>query len=164
MTTPSYTADETSGIPEPSRVPQPSPIPGLPTVWRIDLPHSPAAVPLARAMIRAVLVELGQEARPERETAELLTAEVVANAVEHTPGGRIELCVELLPRGFQVEVHDQGQDVPIGLNLLIPALPDPPRTDDLAEHGRGLILIRALSADSGCRLTGTGKAVWFTLR
>lgn len=137
--------------------------PDRPTVWRIDLPHSPAAVPLARAMIRTVLVELGQDTGPDTDTAELLTAEVVANAVEHTPAGGIELYVELLPQGFQVEVRDEGIDVPVGLNLLIPTQPDPPRGDDLAEHGRGLILIRALSADSGCRLTGTGKAVWFTL-
>lgn len=138
--------------------------PDRPTVWRIDLPHSPAAVPLARAMVRTVLVELGQDAGPDTDTAELLTAEVVANAVEHTPHGPIELFVELLPHGFQVEVHDQGLDFPVGLNLLIPAQPDPPETGEMDEHGRGLILIRALSADSGCRLTGTGKAVWFTLR
>lgn len=138
--------------------------PDQPTVWRIDLPHSSSAVPLARAMIRTVLIELGQNSGPDTDTAELLTAEVVANAVEHTPTGPIELFVELLPHGFQVEVHDQGLDFPVGLNLLIPAQPDPPQSDDLAEHGRGLILIRALSADSGCRLTGTGKAVWFTLR
>lgn len=138
-------------------------LPDRSDVWRLALPHSPAAVPLARAMIRAVLVELGQEGTPDCDTAELLTAEVVTNAVEHTSGGPIELSVELLPRGFQVEVHDPGHDLPAGLDPLLPPRPDPPQPDELAEHGRGLILIRALSASSGCRLTGTGKAVWFRL-
>ncbi|MEV6007251.1 ATP-binding protein [Streptomyces sp. NPDC051976] len=138
-------------------------LPDRQDVWRLALPHSPAAVPLARAMIREVLAELGQGGTPDCDTAELLTAEVVTNAVEHTPGGPIELSVELLPRGFQVEVHDPGHDLPAGLDPLLPPQPEPPQPDALSEHGRGLILIRALSASSGCRLTGTGKAVWFIL-
>ncbi|WNI18459.1 ATP-binding protein [Actinacidiphila sp. ITFR-21] len=134
--------------------------------WRIPLPHSPAAVPLARETIRDILVGLGQADGPETDTAELLTAEVVTNAVEHTPGGPIELSVELLPQGFQVEVHDPGQEVPDGFTRLIPvqsAVPGDVPLAELAEGGRGLLLVRALSVSSGCRLTGTGKAVWFTL-
>ncbi|WP_433893275.1 ATP-binding protein [Streptomyces sp. CA-111067] len=150
-------------------------LPDRSALWRIGLPHSPSAVPLARAMVRDVLAELGQASGPDTDTAELLTAEVVTNAVEHTDSGPIELSVELLPQGFQVEVHDPGHEVPYALTSVDPSNPlmpsqqaqmdqEVPRIEDLAENGRGLLLIRALSSDSGCRLTGTGKAVWFTLR
>jgi anti-sigma regulatory factor (Ser/Thr protein kinase) len=141
------------------------------SLWRIPLPHSPAAVPLARAMIRDILAELGQCGGPDTDTAELLTAEVVTNAVEHTPGGPIELSVELMPQGFQVEVHDPGHEVPDGFEHLTPVRSAAPAevpveevpVEELPEGGRGLLLIRALSVSAGCRLTGTGKAVWFTL-
>ncbi|MFJ3929472.1 ATP-binding protein [Streptomyces sp. NPDC090029] len=124
-----------------------------PATRRLALPHAPVAVPLARAAVRSALAAAGIPA--DRDTAELLTAELVANAVEHTPGGTpIELVVETLPRGCRVEVRDAG-----------PPLPDPaPRAGALwREDGRGLVLLRALSATHGHRCTEGGKAVWFTL-
>ncbi|MEU2157206.1 ATP-binding protein [Streptomyces sp. NPDC019396] len=129
-----------------------------PVCRRLALPHSTAAVPLARALIRSLLA--GSGAQADRDTAELLTAELVANAVEHTTGDApIELVVELLPTGCQVEVHDPDPVPPGGLSL-----PAPDREPDpWQEHGRGLLLIRALSAACGHRPTTQGKAVWFTL-
>ncbi|MFG2311932.1 ATP-binding protein [Streptomyces sp. NPDC048566] len=128
-----------------------------PASWRIALPHSVAAVPVARALVRAALAELEQAA--DSDTAELLTAELVANAVEHTAGdGPIELVVELLPTGCRVEVHDPDPAPPGDLTLPHPAEPDP-----WQEHGRGLLLVRALSSSCGHRPTGSGKAVWFRL-
>ncbi|MBL3669846.1 ATP-binding protein [Streptomyces sp. M2CJ-2] len=125
--------------------------------WRVALPHTTAAVPVARALVRTALAERRHAA--DSDTAELLTAELVANAVEHTSGNTpIELVVELLPTGCRVEVHD-GDPAPPG-DLTRPAL-DPP--DPWQEHGRGLLLIRALSASCGHRLTESGKAVWFRL-
>ncbi|MGW1226476.1 ATP-binding protein [Streptomyces sp. NPDC002530] len=128
------------------------------TTWRITLPHSTAAVPIARALIRTVLADL--DAPADADTAELLTAELVANAVEHTPGDDpVELVVELLESVCQVEVHD-GDPAPPG-DLSRPGpdwMPDP-----WQEHGRGLLLIRTLSAACGHRTTERGKAVWFTL-
>ncbi|MCZ9340336.1 ATP-binding protein, partial [Streptomyces sp. TRM76130] len=71
--------------------------------WRVALPHTAAAVPVARALVRTALAELAHAA--DCDTAELLTAELVANAVEHTAGETpIELVVELLPTGCRVEV------------------------------------------------------------
>lgn len=124
--------------------------------WRITLPHSAAAVPMARALIRTALA--GLSPTTDRDTAELLTAELVANAVKHTrPDVPIELVVELLRAGCRIEVHD-GDPGPPG-DLPAPGrLPDP-----WQEHGRGLLLIRTLSADCGHRPTDQGKAVWFTL-
>ncbi|MDQ0993600.1 ATP-binding protein [Streptomyces sp. V3I7] len=125
--------------------------------WRIALPHSTAAVPVARALVRAALAELEQAA--DSATAELLTAELVANAVEHTAGdGPIELVVEVRPTGCQVEVHDPDPAPPAHLTRPTLEAPDP-----WQEHGRGLLLIRALSSSCGHRPTEAGKAVWFRL-
>ncbi|MFJ2937211.1 ATP-binding protein [Streptomyces sp. NPDC087219] len=131
--------------------------------WRVRLPHTTAAVPIARALIRNVLTDVDPETagRPDSDTAELLTAELVANAVEHTAGlGPIELVVELLatPGGCQIEVHDAEPARPDEL-----VCPAPGEVDPWQEHGRGLLLIRALSSDCGHRPTARGKAVWFTL-
>uniref|UniRef100_A0AAU2JXN1 ATP-binding protein n=1 Tax=Streptomyces sp. NBC_00049 TaxID=2903617 RepID=A0AAU2JXN1_9ACTN len=128
------------------------------SAWRITLPHTAAAVPLARALVRTALAEGGAPA--ERDTAELLTAELVANAVRHTGAGApIELVVELLANGCQVEVHDGDPRPPGGLA----ARPDDTHPDPGQEHGRGLLLIRTLSSTCGHRRTAHGKAVWFTL-
>ncbi|MFH9552640.1 ATP-binding protein [Streptomyces sp. NPDC051445] len=125
--------------------------------WRIALPHSAAAVPVARALVRTALAELKHGA--DSDTAELLTAELVANAVEHTAGDApIELVVELQPTGCRIEVHDPDPMAPGDLTR--PALEEP---DPWQEHGRGLLLIRALSSSCGHRPTEQGKAVWFRL-
>jgi anti-sigma regulatory factor (Ser/Thr protein kinase) len=128
------------------------------TSWRVALPHTTAAVPVARALVRTALAE--REHSADCDTAELLTAELVANAVEHTSGSTpIELVVRLLPTGCQVEVHDADPEPPGDLTRPCPlGMPDP-----WQEHGRGLLLIRALSSSCGHRPTESGKAVWFRL-
>lgn len=135
-----------------------------PAPWRVALPHTTAAVPIARALVRSALtgVEGGAAGAADRDTAELLTAELVANAVEHTAGeDPIELVVELLPEpgGCQIEVHDARPAAPGELVGPGPGTP----VDPWQEHGRGLFLIRALSSACGHRPTAYGKAVWFTL-
>ncbi|AGI87215.1 MULTISPECIES: ATP-binding protein [Streptomyces] len=128
------------------------------TSWRVSLPHSTAAVPIARALIRKALAEIQPSA--DSDTAELLTAELVANAVEHTEGDDpIQLVVDLLEQRCQVEVHDRSRATPPSLVGELP--PEPP--DVWAEGGRGLLLIRTLSLSCGHRPTETGKAIWFTL-
>ncbi|MFB6581580.1 ATP-binding protein [Streptomyces sp. NPDC056402] len=128
------------------------------SAWRIALPHTAAAVPMARALVRTALADT--DAPADRDTAELLTAEPVANAVEHTSSGApIELVVELLANGCQVEVHDGDPRLPGDLSTR----PGAGRPDPWQEHGRGLLLIRSLSSDCGHRPTAHGKAVWFTL-
>ncbi|MHB9858418.1 ATP-binding protein [Streptomyces sp. YIM S03343] len=126
--------------------------------WRVALPHSAAAVPVARALIRTALA--GAEHGTDRDTAELLTAELVANAVEHTAGSTpIELVMELLPTGCRIEVHDPDPAPPGDLTR--PGTDGSP--DPWQEHGRGLLLIRSLSSSCGHRRSGSGKAVWFRL-
>ncbi|MFJ7904584.1 ATP-binding protein [Streptomyces sp. NPDC096198] len=128
-----------------------------PASWRVALPHTAAAVPVARALVRTALAELEHTA--DSDTAELLTAELVANAVEHAAGeGPIELVVELMPGGCTVEVHDSDPAPPGDLTR-----PAAGHTDPWQEHGRGLLLIRTLSSSCGHRPTASGKAVWFRL-
>ncbi|MGA4839051.1 ATP-binding protein [Streptomyces sp. G45] len=130
-----------------------------PASWRIGLPHTVAAVPIARALVRTALTDIGSTACTD--TAELLTAELVANAIEHAPGHHpIELVIELLPTRCQVEVHDSNP-LPPG-DLTGPGATCEP--DPWQEHGRGLLLIRTLSTSCGHRPTESGKAVWFTLQ
>jgi anti-sigma regulatory factor (Ser/Thr protein kinase) len=127
--------------------------------WRVALPHTAAAVPVARALVRTALAEPAHTVTTDSDTAELLTAELVANAVEHAAGtGPIELVVHLLPTGCHVEVHDPDPAPPGGLTRPDLTPPDPWRED-----GRGLLLIRALSSSCGHRPTESGKAVWFRL-
>lgn len=137
--------------------------PSAPRSWRIELPHTTAAVPIARALIRTALAEIGEApGGTDGFTAELLTAELVANAVEHTSGDApLALVIELLPGpgGYQVEVHDHDPAPPEDLTRTAP----PTEPDPWQEHGRGLLLIRALSSACGHRATVHGKAVWFTL-
>ncbi|MFF4284868.1 ATP-binding protein [Streptomyces sp. NPDC001739] len=171
-----------------------------PSSWRIALPRGATAVPVARAMVRCALQDLGTTA--DRTTAQLLTAELVANALKHTSDGHpIELVVELRPDGCQVEVHDgdevlfEGLGEPLsvagaGAPRALSGPDTPSRRDEPGDEpgnapvavtappasapiratapapairNRGLLLVRSLSSASGCRRTGRGKAVWFTL-
>ncbi|MGW8972900.1 ATP-binding protein [Streptomyces platensis] len=210
--------------------------PPTPATWRIALPRGATAVPIARAMVRTAMQDLRVTA--DRTTAQLLTAELVTNALKHTCGAApIELVVEQRPSGCRIEVHDDSPLLVEGLGDPVPleepgavvvalgaGAPggaaegppgDPPggpsvgrssdgqssdgqssdgRSSDgqvpmqraeeagrpgrdpdpdldapspaaaCGDHdGRGLLLIRSLSAASGCRPTPRGKAVWFTL-
>jgi anti-sigma regulatory factor (Ser/Thr protein kinase) len=113
---------------------------------------------MARALIRSALKD--QTRTTYTDIAELLTAELVTNAVEHTNGDDpIELVVERDTTGFQVKVYDRDP-APPG-NLSDPGDDCPP--DVWQEGGRGLLLIRALSLTCGHRVTKGGKVVWFTL-
>uniref|UniRef100_J2K5U4 Regulatory protein n=1 Tax=Streptomyces auratus AGR0001 TaxID=1160718 RepID=J2K5U4_9ACTN len=88
--------------------------PATPT-WHIALPRGATAVPIARAMVRAALQDLRVAA--DRPTAQLLTSELVSNALQHTGGTEpIELVVEARPTGCLIEVHD---DDPLVIDVLL---------------------------------------------
>ncbi|GAA2626227.1 ATP-binding protein [Streptomyces axinellae] len=180
------------------------------TSWHIELPHSPPAAPIARAVVRTALTEL--RSGVDGETAELLVCELVTNAVEHTSDeAAVSLTVSEKGDGLLVEVRDRDPRPVSGLPAEPPeAAPLPPpheedagvreaeryeaareagsaaaagrdaeargagagqragapnvlRLEDLAEDGRGLLLIRSLSASCGSTVNGDGKTVWFTL-
>lgn len=86
------------------------------------------------------------------ETAELLTSELVTNALVHTDHDAI-VTATVSPRGLRVEVRD-----------FVGRRPKPrvPNADD-GTHGRGLVLVQSLADAWGVRAHGVGKAVWFEL-
>ena len=115
-----------------------------------DLPAHPLSARRARRFVLTALDAFG--VRGLDEVAELLTSEVVTNAVVHAHSG-VRVSVEGIPGGARISVADS--------NPLIPALRRPVHE---AEHGRGLHLVDALAARWGVDPAGEGKAIWFELR
>lgn len=109
-----------------------------------------AAVPEARRDLRRLLRDWGRPGGAE--TAELLTSELVTNALVHTDDDAV-LTAVVSPRGLRVEVRDFLTRRP----LLRAADPN----DDT--HGRGLVLVRSLADAWGVRPHRVGKSVWFEL-
>jgi anti-sigma regulatory factor (Ser/Thr protein kinase) len=96
---------------------------------------------------------LRQWGRPGRsEIAELLTSELVTNALIHTDDDAV-LTATVSPRGLHVEVRDFVARRPRARMS---------QTDD-ATHGRGLLLVQSLADSWGVRAHGVGKSVWFDL-
>ncbi|PAZ13786.1 hypothetical protein CLM62_22625 [Streptomyces sp. SA15] len=108
------------------------------------------AVPEARKALRELLRHWGRPGRSE--IAELLTSELVTNALIHTDHDAV-LTASVGPRGLRVEVRDFVARRPT---------PRVPNADD-GTHGRGLILVQSLADAWGVRAHGVGKAVWFEL-
>ena len=114
----------------------------------LELPPHPASVSQARRLVRAVVME---SARPElSEDAELLTSEVVTNALVHA-GGLIRIAAKALKAGVRVEVSDGSPHSPIVRHY-----------GELAGTGRGVQLLDLL-ARWGVEDRPDGKAVWFEL-
>jgi anti-sigma regulatory factor (Ser/Thr protein kinase) len=107
-------------------------------------------VPEARRALRELLRHWGRPGRSE--TAELLTSELVTNALIHTDHDAV-LTATVGPRGLRVEVRD--------FVARRPRLRAPDAGD--GTHGRGLILVQSLADAWGVRAHGVGKAVWFEL-
>jgi anti-sigma regulatory factor (Ser/Thr protein kinase) len=109
---------------------------------------TPAA---ARRFIRSALESV--EADPVVvETAELLTTELVTNAIVHA-ASKSHLYIRAAKGVVRVEVTDPDDRLPSM------AAPD---TD--APGGRGLIIVNGLASAWGvARAAGVGKTVWFEL-
>ncbi len=116
------------------------------TLGRADL----RAVRESRRAVRELLTHWGT---PERsEVAELLTSELVTNALVHTDHEAV-LTATVGPRRLRVEVRDFVSREP---------RPRPPRSGD-GTHGRGLVLVESLADKWGVRRHEVGKSVWFEL-
>jgi anti-sigma regulatory factor (Ser/Thr protein kinase) len=118
----------------------------------------PQAVGRARVYVRGVLGEWRLQAMTD--TVELLVSELVTNAVQATglAEGQVEagnahpiyLCLSTLGDVLLIEVWDPSS-----------ALPLKRAAADDDEAGRGLMLVKALSKEWGCRiLRSGGKIVW----
>ncbi|SOD81095.1 ATP-binding protein [Streptomyces sp. Ag109_G2-15] len=108
------------------------------------------AVPEARREVRELLRHWGRPGRSE--IAELLTSELVTNALVHTDDDAV-LTAVVSPRGLRVEVRDFVARRP---HLRAPDTGD-------GTHGRGLVLVQSLADAWGVRSHGVGKSVWFEL-
>jgi anti-sigma regulatory factor (Ser/Thr protein kinase) len=115
---------------------------------RLELPPERGSIPRARQFLRKVLSdEVPLEAL---EIAELLTSELVTNAVLHS-GTPLEVRVRQHRSRVRVEVADRTVDRPV-----LRANPDP-----LALNGRGLQFVDRLSTKWGVSQERHGKVVWF---
>ncbi|MFI8930107.1 ATP-binding protein [Streptomyces sp. NPDC053474] len=109
------------------------------------------AVSEARAALRDLLRRCwGRSGKSD--VAELLTSELVTNALVHTDRDAV-LTATVGPRRLRVEVRDFVGRRP---RVRAPAAGD-------ATHGRGLMLVQSLADAWGVRAHGVGKAVWFEL-
>ncbi|MEZ0163839.1 ATP-binding protein [Kineococcus sp. LSe6-4] len=121
----------------------------------LTLPSEPGAVAVARRWaLERCRRELGPRAAGREDVfdaVELLTSEVVANAVVHgAPPVRVE--VECAPGHVTVAVHDGS--------------PEPPRVrarDLDSTGGRGVALVDVVASAWGSRpgADGRGKVTWF---
>jgi anti-sigma regulatory factor (Ser/Thr protein kinase) len=126
-----------------------------PRLIALALPGIPESVPVARWHVRVVLGlhGLGKYA----EDAEIITSELVTNAVQHVcDNGSKTIGVTLTaaerPTAVTVAVSDSSPQGPIRRDT-------PPG----GEQGRGLQIVEALSAHWGWRREDGGKAVFAVL-
>ncbi|GGY15672.1 ATP-binding protein [Streptomyces djakartensis] len=133
--------DKTEDVMEQARAPQ-----LRRRLGRADL----RAVPEARKALRELLGQWGKNG--QSDVAELLTSELVTNAIVHTDHDAV-LTATVGPRGLRVEVRDFVARRP---RLRVPVADD-------GTNGRGLFLVESLADDWGVRAHGVGKAVWFEL-
>lgn len=115
----------------------------------ISLPASPQSAALARRFVREAVCPAHESLL---EDAQLLASETVANAAVHG-GPPIVLSVHCAGDALEVRVRDGS-----------PVLPQVQPADELAEGGRGLMLVELLAADWGIHpVNPASKEVWFRL-
>ena len=119
------------------------------TTFELQLAPERSNVAVARRFVMDAVHRLGQEA--VADIAELLTSEVVTNAVLHA-GTALQLRVLRANGGVRIEVTDGAT-----------AAPTRRRYSAEAATGRGLGLVEALAAEWGTRTETAGKTVWFTV-
>ncbi|MEU9302878.1 ATP-binding protein [Streptomyces sp. NPDC048269] len=102
-----------------------------------------------RRVLRMMLASWGHGGLTH--AAELALTELVANVVRHVPGRDCSVLMLCRPGGVRVEVSD--------------GCPSPPRLardgGGLAEGGRGLLLVEAVTDRWGTVPLPRGKTVWF---
>ncbi|PPK92654.1 anti-sigma regulatory factor (Ser/Thr protein kinase) [Kineococcus xinjiangensis] len=121
---------------------------------RLTIDGKPSDVPRARRWVVRTCRQCGT-CEVDTDLAELLTSEVVGNAVRHGQGP-VRLDVECRSGTVRISVTDAGSDAPL-----------PRHVDYDATSGRGLALLQALAHTWGHTPTPPpdhGKSVWFELR
>lgn len=124
------------------------------TVTSLTYPGTPESVPEVRRLVRGLLVH-----SPRVDDIELIAAELVTNAIRHTPSGReggaFIITVRQEPGRARLEVADLGT---------APWRRGHPNGNGMAEHGRGLEIVAALADDVGYGLSdGHNRFSWANL-
>ncbi len=116
----------------------------------VELPPTPAAVGVARVLVRCLCAEWGAD--DVSDVAQLLTSELVTNAVVHAQAAPA-VTVRLLADRVHVEVSDSTDSEPDAVR--------PGVLDEISIGGRGLAMVEALSMSWGSVPMAGGKVVWF---
>jgi anti-sigma regulatory factor (Ser/Thr protein kinase) len=117
----------------------------------IDLPAVPSSVVVARRWLRELLS--AWSAPQDREDAELLATELVANVVDHV-GGEEDLTLEvaLTEEWLRIAVVDGSAVRPVAQEL-----------SGVRPRGRGLQMVAAIATRWGVDEHHGGKRVWLDL-
>ncbi len=127
-------------------------------VRRVRLPNDRRTPSAARAVVRAVLEEAGLDELLNE--ALLLTTELSTNAVVHA-GTDLDIEVAADAAGLTVTVTDFAPG-PVE-RLAVGTRNDRTDIGEVAERGRGLLLVDHFASRWGTTHQRTGKGVWFRL-
>jgi serine phosphatase RsbU (regulator of sigma subunit)/anti-sigma regulatory factor (Ser/Thr protein kinase) len=127
-------------------------------VRRVRLPNDRRTPAAARALVRSVLEEAGLDGLLNE--ALLLTTELSTNAVVHA-GTELDIDVAADLEGLTVTVTDFASG-PVE-QLAVGPKNETVDIGEVAERGRGLLLVDHFASRWGTVHQGTGKGVWFRL-
>lgn len=85
------------------------------------------------------------------DDVELMTSELLSNAVRYGEGDKAHVHITATPEVLRIEVRDDGRG----------SVPDSTESDPYDERGRGLLIVAALSARWGLDHDQTGTTAWF---
>ncbi|MEV4920749.1 ATP-binding protein [Streptomyces tirandamycinicus] len=127
----------------------------------VTLPSDPASVSAARRYVSEVLAEWGLPGEDgTADTVRLIVSELATNAVQHTFG---------LSPTFTVDVRlERDERLCVGVTDSHPRRPQRLPAAVQQDNGRGMVIIRWLTAECGGRLyvdptPEGGKTVWIAL-
>lgn len=125
----------------------------------LRLTAHPSSVPAGRSWVMSVFeqrsespADLGDE-DASRRVVELLTSELLTNAVTHGPeDGTVEIRATRTARALRVEVRDESMELPVVQDV-----------DVDSTGGRGVGFVDMLSSEWGVIVDDSGKTVWFAV-
>jgi anti-sigma regulatory factor (Ser/Thr protein kinase) len=127
----------------------------------VTLPSEPASVYVARRHVTDAVCEWGLEPDDEAvDTVRLIVSELATNAVQHTFGQSPTFTVDLR--------LERDEELCIGVTDSHPRWPQRLPAAVRQDNGRGMVIIRTLTAEYGGRMSVTpteegGKTVWIAL-
>ena len=111
----------------------------------VTLPSDPASVAAARSYVGSPRAEWGRPADAEAaDTVRLIVSELATNAVQHTFGQSPTFTVDI--------ALERDEQLRIGVTDSHPRFPKRLPAAVQQDHGRGMVIIRWLTAECGGRL------------